>query len=98
MSLTLLFFKEDSLIQAENSCTQLVGSCCKLLEMNCHGLEGMVALEGHGEGMLVLMGHQDVEMERLRAEHSGLRRSWTSSSLGHSPGLAAPDLCESRSC
>ena len=60
--------QEDSLLQAEDSCTQLVGSRCKLLGMNCHGLEGMVGLEGRGEGMLELMGHQDVEMERLRAE------------------------------
>ena len=58
---------EDSLLQAEDSCTQLVGSCCKLLEINCHGLEGMVGMEGHGEGMLVLMGHLDVEMGRLMA-------------------------------
>ena len=59
---------EDSLLQAEDSCTQLVGSCCKLLEVNCHGLEGMVGLVGHGEGVLELMGHQDVEMGRMRAE------------------------------
>jgi len=28
---------------------------------------GMVGMVGHGEGMLVLMGHLDVVMVRLRA-------------------------------
>lgn len=60
--------QEDSLLQSEDSCTQMAGSCWKLLQMSRHGLEGMVGLEGLGEGMLVLMGHLDMVMGRLRAE------------------------------
>ena len=57
--------QEDSLLQAEDSCSQMEGSCWKL---NCRGLEGMVGLEGHGEGKLVPMGHPDMEMGMLGAE------------------------------
>ena len=60
--------QEDSLLQAEDSCSQMEGSCWKLLEMNCHGLKGMVVLERHGEGILVPMGHLDMETGMLRAE------------------------------
>jgi len=30
--------QEESLIQAEDSCLEMVGSCWKLVEMNCQGL------------------------------------------------------------
>jgi len=61
---------EDSLLQAEQSCPHMVGNCyCwSLLEMDCLGLEGMVGMEGQGEGMMVLMGRLGNEMGRLRAE------------------------------
>ena len=60
--------EEESLLQDEDSCNQMEGSCWKLLEMNCHGLEGMAGMEGHGEGKLVLMGHLDMVTGVLRAE------------------------------
>ena len=54
---------EECLIQADESCLQMVGSCWKLVELNCHGLvEGMVGKEGR----LVLVGHLDVVVGRLR--------------------------------
>jgi len=61
---------EDSLLQAEQSCLQMVGNCYwwSLLEMDWHWLEGMVGMEGQGEGMMVLMGRLGNEMGRLRAE------------------------------
>ena len=55
--------QEDGWIQAEDTCLQMVGSCWKLLEVNCYGLEGMAGMGG----MLALMGHLDVVMGRLRA-------------------------------
>ena len=55
--------QEESLIQADDSCLQMVGSCWKLVELNCHGLlEGRVGKEGR----LVLVGHLDVVVGRLR--------------------------------
>jgi len=60
---------EDSLLQAEQRWVQMMDNChLDLLEMDCLGLEGMVGMEGQGEGMMVLMGRLGNEMGRLRAE------------------------------